>query len=112
MPDVRPVTYARDELTSIAGTLQRIARSQEALAHALTTIATTVPAAEPVAATHLYSRRDAARILARSTRTIDRRVRSGDLSVVRRDGAVLITGSSLRTLRHEDRSAAVEVLKL
>lgn len=107
---VRPGTDRQPEC--IADHLRQIADAQAVQARALVIIAESVSRAEQSSPSRLYSRKEAASLLRRSTRTVDRRIAGGELLVVTHGRRVMITGDSLQKLRQPERHRAVEVMKL
>lgn len=100
MPDVRIQETILHKLNDIVDRCDRVARHVAALDHRLRE---TTPA-EPQPH-RLYTRKEVARLLGVTTRTIDRRIRSGDLEVIRRGTSIRVVGASIHSLRR--RPAAI-----
>lgn len=60
----------------------------------------------------LYTRNEAADILGVTPRTIDRRIRSGDLEIVRNGTSVRVVGASIQGRGSYQQRPAAEVLRL
>jgi len=102
-----------DDLTSrVESSLERIESYLAQIARDVRRIAASVDAPEADVG-RLYTRREAAEILEVSTRTVDRLILGGTLSVQRRGRSVRVTGGSIRHHRHQVRSdQATRVLQL
>ena len=100
------------QLEHIAEQLRQIADAQTVQARAMVTIAEAASRHERLSSSQLYSRKEAARLLQFSTRTVDRLIARGTLIAVRQDRRVMVAGDSLEKLRTPERHRAVEVRKL
>jgi hypothetical protein len=59
-----------------------------------------------------YSRSRAACLLGVTTRTVDRKIRSGSLQSTRRDGHVFVSGKAILLFGQAERRPAVEVFAI
>ena len=91
--------------------LNQIIGSLEALSARVVSVERLL-AAESAQKDHLYSRSEAARILGVSTRTIDRRIKAGQLCAVSTGNSLRVTGRSILNARRDDQRRPVEVLAL
>ena len=106
MPEVRRV-----ENPTVPQKIDRIVDSVEELVERFANVERLL-AAESASEERLYSRSEAAQILGVSTRTIDRRIKSGQLRTVKLGTSLRITGASILRIRRDSRPPAVEVLPL
>lgn len=112
MSDLRPRGTISDQFASIERMLYQLLQGQAEIAREQTRIARALVDAESINPDRLYGRKDAARLLSVSVKTIDRWVRRGLIIENRRGRRVYITGRSLVARRELVVTGTVRVLRI